>query len=328
MIAGYHKQAIEANADLGARLIAVGDCDASRFRDISERFGVPCMPVDELLARRDIDVVSICTPSGLHAPQAVAAARAGKHVLVEKPMALTLAEADEAIAACNKAGVLLGVVLQRRASPLFRTVHDAIAAGQLGDLTLGVVTIPYFRSRAYYAQAAWRGTWSLDGGGVLMNQGIHQVDLLVWYMGDPVAIQASAATLHHSIEVEDTLAATLRFANGARATIAATTTAGPGYPHRVEVYGTKGGVQIEGESLIRWDMADGSQPPLRPQGQLLNVPSGAGGDPRGIAADGHIAVVRDFIQAVRTGGRPLADGAEGRRSIATILGVYQAAGLR
>lgn len=189
------------------------------------------------------------------------------------------------------------------------------------------MTVPYYRSRAYYAQAAWRGTWKLDGGGVLMNQGIHQIDLLVWYMGDPVAIQARSATLHHAIEVEDTLTATLRFANGALATIAATTTARPGFPHRVEIYGTIGGVQIGGEDLVRWDTANGSEPPLRPSGRLLNAPSGAGGDPRGISPDGHTAIVRDFVQAVLCGGRPVADGAEGRRSLAAIRAVYEASGL-
>jgi len=328
MIAEYHRKAIMASADLGARLVAVGDNDPSRFESISARLCAPCMSVDQVLAHPDVDAVCICTPSGFHAAQTIAAACAGKHVLVEKPMALTVADADAAIAACRSAGVLLGVVLQRRANTLCRTVHDAIAAGKLGDLTMGIVTTPYFRSPAYYAQAAWRGTWELDGGGVLMNQGIHQIDLLLWFMGDPVDIQARAATLHHAIEVEDTLAATLRFANGALATVTASTAAAPGYPHRIEVYGAGGGVQIEGETLIRWDMAGGSEPPLRPLGQLLNTPAGAGGDPRGIFADGHTAVLRDFVQALRGGGRPMADGAEGRRSVAAILGIYQAAGIR
>ena len=327
MIAAYHQQAIAACADLGAQLVALGDADETRFASIEAHFGVPCTTVEHVLANPDIDVVCICTPSGFHAPLAIAAARAGKHVLLEKPMAINLADADAAIEASRESGVLLGVVLQRRTHPLYLAVRHAIDDGLLGDLTLGVVTVPYYRSPAYYAQAAWRGTWALDGGGVLMNQGIHLVDSLVWFMGDPVDVQAYATRLHHKIEVEDTLVATLCFANGAMATIAATTTAAPGFAQRVEVYGTKGGVQIEGETLVRWDLAGATPPPMQAPSHLAPVSAGAGGDPRGISADGHTAIVRDFITALRCGGRPVADGAEGRRSLAAILAIYKAAGL-
>jgi UDP-N-acetyl-2-amino-2-deoxyglucuronate dehydrogenase len=327
MVADYHRQAIAANADLGAQLLAIGHYNPARFDEISARFGVPCMRPDDLLTHPGVDVVCICTPSGGHASQAIAAARAGKHVLVEKPMALSLADADAMITACEQAGVKLGVVLQRRAEPLFRRIHDAIAAGDLGKLTLGVVTIPYYRPQAYFDQAAWRGTWSLDGGGVLMNQGIHLVDLLVWYMGDPVQVLASAGTLHRDIEVEDTLAAALHFANGAVATITATTTAAPGFPHRVEVYGTKGGIQVEGESTGRWELVEPAQATVEPLETVTSTAAGAGGDPRGIAPTGHIAIFRDFVGALRENRAPLVDGTEGRRSLATVLAIYQAAGL-
>jgi len=327
MAADYHRQAIAANAELGARLVAVGHYNPARFADISAQCGVPCVNQEELLAHPEVDIVCICTPSGQHATQAIAAASAGKHVLVEKPMALSLADADAMNAACDQAGVQLGVVLQRRAEPLFQRIYSAIQAGDLGDLTLGVVTLPYHRSQAYYDQADWRGTWALDGGGVLMNQGIHLVDLLIWYMGDPVQVQAYAATLHRDIEVEDTLAATLRFANGALATITATTTAAPGFPHRIEIYGTGGGIQVEGESVCRWELADPAKGTVEPSEISAPANAGAGGDPRGIKPAGHIALFRDFIHALRAN-RPLQiDGAEGRRSLATVLAIYQAAGL-
>jgi predicted dehydrogenase len=232
------------------------------------------------------------------------------------------------IAACDQAGVQLGVVLQRRAEPLFQRIHKAIQAGDLGDLTLGVVTMPYHRSQAYYDQADWRGTWALDGGGVLMNQGIHLVDLLVWYMGDPVEVQAHAATLQRDIEVEDTLAATLRFANGALATITATTTAALGCPHRIEIYGTGGGIQVEGESVCRWELADPAKGTVEPPEISAPADAGAGSDPRGIRPTGHIALFRDFIQALQANRPPPIGGAEGRRSLAAVLAVYQAAGLR
>jgi UDP-N-acetyl-2-amino-2-deoxyglucuronate dehydrogenase len=321
--ARYHKQAIEGNHEQGARLVGVAHYDPTRFEDVSAEFGVPCMGQDDLLARPDVDVVCICTPSGQHAEQTIAAARAGKHVLVEKPMALTLADADAMIEACARAGVLLGVALQRRAEAQFQRVREAIAAGSLGELTLGVVTLPYRRTGDYYAQAAWRGTWEMDGGGVLMNQGIHLVDLLIWTMGDPVAVQAYSATLHHAIQVEDTLAATLRFPNGALATITATTTTAPGFPHRLELYGTGGGIQIEGETIRRWEtVREGAVPPPEAQ-QAVNA--GAGSDPTGIQPAGHILLVRDFLQALREGRPAPVDGAEGRRSLAAVLAIYEAA---
>lgn len=327
MVADYHRQAIAANADQGARLVAVGHYDPARFAEIGAEFGVPCVDQEDLLADATVDVVCICTPSGQHAAQAIAAARAGKHVLVEKPMALSLADADATIAACDRAGVKLGVVLQRRAEPLFQRIHRAIEAGDLGELTLGVVTMPYHRSQAYYEQADWRGTWALDGGGVLMNQGIHLVDLLVWTMGDPVRVQAHADTLHRDIEVEDTLAATLRFANGALATITATTATAPGFPHRIEIYGTGGCIQVEGESVGRWELADPAVATVEPVQTAATAAAGAGSDPRGIAPTGHIAIVRDFIQALRADRAPRIDGAEGRRSLAAVLAIYEAAGL-
>jgi predicted dehydrogenase len=327
MVADYHRKAVEANGDLGARLVTVAHYDPDRFAEIGDRFGVPCVGQEEMLADPTVDVVCICTPSGQHAEQAIAAARAGKHVLVEKPMALSLADADAMIAACERAGVQLGVALQRRVTPPFQRIHRAIEAGDLGELTLGVVTIPYHRPQAYFDQADWRGTWALDGGGVLMNQGIHLVDLLVWYMGDPAEVQARAGTLHREIEVEDTLAATLRFDSGAQATITATTTAAPGFPHRVEIYGTGGGIQVEGESVGRWELADPAGASVEPVPVGRAASAGAGGDPRGIAATGHIAIVRDFVEALRAGRAPQIDGREGRRSLAAVLAIYEAAGL-
>ena len=193
---------------------------------------MPCeTSLEALLERPDVDAVCLCTPSGQHVEQALAAARAGKHVLVEKPIALRLEDADAMIAACRDAGVRLGVALQRRTEPANRALHDAIRAGELGQLVLGTATVPYFRPQSYYDSAAWRGTWSLDGGGALMNQGIHLVDLLLWLMGgDAEVVGASGGVVGHEIEVEDCVVAALRFSGGARGTIVATTAAAPGFP--------------------------------------------------------------------------------------------------
>ncbi len=321
MVARYHQAAVAACAEQGARLVAMGHYDPARFAAITEHFHVPALSFQDLLAHPEVEVVILATPSGQHAAQAMAAAAAGKHVLVEKPMALTRHDADAMIAACARAGVQLGVVLQRRMEPLFRRIHEAIQAGALGALTMAQVTMPYHRSQGYYDQAAWRGTWAMDGGGVLMNQGIHLVDLLVWFMGDPVAVQAQAATLHRAIEVEDTLVATLRFAGGALATLTATTTCEPGLPHRIELYGTRGSIQVEGEFLVRWVEA-GSLPDTSTAGQ---GDAGASGDPGGIDTAGHIAILRDFLDAIHANRAPLVDGMEGRRSLAVVRDVYAAA---
>ena len=329
MVARYHARAIAETP--GARLGAVCRADAARADEAAAELGVPCeASLEALLERPDVDAVCLCSPSGLHAEQAVAAARAAKHVLVEKPMALRLADADAMIAACRDAGVRLGVVLQRRTDPASRALHDAIRAGELGDLVMGTATVPYFRPQSYYDSAAWRGTWSLDGGGALMNQGIHLVDLLLWLMGgEAEVVGASGGAAQHEIEVEDCVVAALRFSSGARGTIVATTAAAPGFPHRVEVYGSRGGAQIEGDALVRWEGQPGeSSPRIRPQAQTpAAVAAGSGASPTGIGTLGHTLIVQDFVSAIREGRNPLVDGVEGRRSLALVLAIYEAAGL-
>lgn len=328
MIARYHAEAIAATP--GAQLTALAASGPARAAEAAERFGVACeASYEALLARPDVDVICICTPSGLHAVQTIAAARAGKHVLVEKPLALSLADADAMIDACYKAGVLLGVALQRRTDPGFCAVRDSIATGALGQMVLGTVSIPYVRPQSYYDSAAWRGTWALDGGGALMNQGIHLIDMLLWFMGNAAEVQARYATLAHEIEVEDCLTASLRFANGALGGIVATTAAAPGFPHRVEVYGTQGGVQIEGESIVRWEMA-GDHGADAGSGFLASRSSGpqaagAGASPGGISVAGHTRIMGDFVAAATEGRTPLVPGEEGRRSLALVLAIYEAA---
>lgn len=319
MVARYHATAIAQTA--GAELVAVCASGPERVAAAEAQFGVPCeTEYERVLGRSDVDVICICTPSGLHAAQAVAAAQAGKHVLVEKPMALTLADADAMIAASRQAGTVLAVALQRRTDPDFAAVHTAIQSGDLGRMVLGVVNIPYLRTQSYYDSAAWRGTWALDGGGALMNQGIHLIDLLLWYMGDIADVQARYDTMAHAIEVEDCITATVRFANGSFGSIAATTAAAPGFPHRVEVYGTRGGVQIEGETIVRWQ-AD-QQPGRSAQAP---VDAGAGAAPTGISAVGHTRLMGDLVEAIRQGRAPLVPGEEGRRSLAAVLAIYAAA---
>jgi UDP-N-acetyl-2-amino-2-deoxyglucuronate dehydrogenase len=324
MIAEYHAGAIAETP--GARLVAVCRADAVRAVETETRFGVPCEPTyAALLARDDVEVVSICTPSGLHAEHTVAAALAGKHVLVEKPMALTLSEADAMIEVCREEHVLLGVALQRRTNPSFAAAQVAIVGGALGQLVLGCVAVPYLRPQDYYRSATWRGTWRLDGGGSLMNQGIHLLDLLLWYMGDATEVQAQMTTLAHTIEVEDCVTATLRFTNGALGSVAATTAAAPGYPHRVEVYGDQGGLLIAGEQIVSWESTSMPHIPMAAAIPASMMVPGAGSSPRGISGEGHQRLIADFVDALRKKRQPIVPGTEGRRSLALALAMYEAA---
>jgi UDP-N-acetyl-2-amino-2-deoxyglucuronate dehydrogenase len=322
MIAEYHRDAIRANAAAGAQLIAIAGHRKERSAEISRRFDAPCVTESALLEHPQVDAICICTPSGLHAEQAIRAAQAGKHVLIEKPIALSLEDADAVIATAAASHVTVGVVLQRRTDPVFRAIAEAIARDEFGRLTLGTITIPYHRPQSYYDEAPWRGTWAMDGGGVLMNQGIHLLDLLVWYLGDPISVQASVETLEHTIEVEDTLAACLCFASGALATITATTTVSRGAPHRLELYGTRGLVQVEGEAIVTWQSA-GTPPKLASLAERSRL--GASASPRGIMLDGHIAIVRDFVDALASRRAPLVDAREARRALAAALAIYRVA---
>jgi UDP-N-acetyl-2-amino-2-deoxyglucuronate dehydrogenase len=318
--ARYHAQAIAATE--GALLVAVSRADASRRADAEREFGVPCeASFDDLVRRDDVDGVCVCSPSGPHGPQATAAARAGKHVLVEKPMALTLAEADEAIDAARTAGVVLGVALQRRTEPAYQALQAAIADGALGRAVLATVTVPYLRTPEYFAATPWRATWAIDGGGVLINQAIHLADLLLWMCGDVREVRASAATVARAIEAEDTLTASLQFESGALGSIVATTGAAPGFPHRLEIYGDRGGVQIEADAVVRWE----ADPRRRPPDAAARADAGSGASPTGLSPDGHRRLLADFVDAVRTGREPLVSGREGRRSLALVLAVYEAA---
>lgn len=325
IIADHHRHAIGVTE--GARLVGVAHPDRALYAEIERNYGVPAVSEEELLADPAVDVMSVCTPSGQHAAQVIRAAEAGKHVLVEKPMALTLGDADAMIAACRANGVTLAVCLQRRTEEAVRRVKAAVDAGALGYVTFATAVMPYFRPDAYFAQADWRGTWAGDGGGVLMNQGIHLLDLLIWFLGDPEVIGASAATLLRHVEVEDTAAFTLRFPGGALAAVAATTTAAPGFPHELRIHGDAGAIGMTGDAVTTWQVQGYGGP--APEVALPGlVDAGPATDPRKVTADGHVKIVANLVAALN-GQEPLiADGEEGRRSLKVVLDVYRAAGLK
>jgi predicted dehydrogenase len=327
MISGFHAKAI---ADVkGARLMA---CFDTR-EEAAVKFGAEhrCQPynnLEALLANPKVDIVTIATPSGAHMEPAVAAARAGKHVIVEKPLEVTLRKCDRIIEACEKAGVRCGAIFPSRFHDSSVKLKKAIEAGRFGRLTLGDAYVKWYRTQAYYDSGAWRGTWALDGGGALMNQAIHSVDLLTWLMGPVVEIQANAATLAHvRIEVEDVVVATLRFASGAIGVLEATTAAYPGYLKRIEIHGSEGSALLEEEDLKAWDFAKPRKEDKTIREQMRDRKSTSGGasDPAAIGHHGHTMQFRDFVEAVKKSRPPAIDGHEGRRSVEIILGVYKAA---
>jgi predicted dehydrogenase len=327
MISSFHARAI---GDVrGAKLAACYDTRAEAAEKFAKQFHCRAYTdLDAMLADPKVAIVTIATPSGAHMEPAVAAARAGKHVIVEKPLEITLKRCDAIIEACKKAGVQLGAIFPSRFHDSSVKLKRAIEYGRFGRLTLGDAYVKWYRTQEYYDSGAWRGTWALDGGGALMNQAIHSVDLLTWLMGPVVEIQANAATLAHvRIEVEDAVVATLRFANGALGVLEATTAAYPGYLKRIEIHGSGGSAVLEEEDLKAWDFAKPrkeDQAILEAMKQHKSTGGGAS-DPAAIGHHGHAMQFRDFVEAVKKNRPPAIDGHEGRRSVEIILGVYKAA---
>ena len=289
----------------------------------------------EAVASPEIDAVAICTPSGTHADLVVAALEAGKHVLVEKPLDITLAAAQRIAAAAAVSDRTVAVVSQHRFDRASVVVHNAVAAGDLGRITSAVASVAWWRSQGYYDSGDWRGTWSLDGGGALMNQSIHTVDLMVWLLGEPVEVFAATGRLSHErIEVEDTAVATVRFAGGALGLIHATTAAYPGISARLQVHGDRGSAIIENDELLFFHAADDETPgsdygSVGTGNQAAAVlpldPSGAVAGPAGLVSQTHVAQYRDFLDAVRTGRPPLVGVAEAMTTLSVILAVYESA---
>lgn len=322
LIAPVHAAAIREIP--GAELVAVVDPAPGVAARRGEALGVPHhAELDAALDRPDVDVVCVCAPTGLHAEIGVRAARAGKHVAVEKPIDVSLDAADRLIAACRDAGVKLTVLSQNRFAPAFLELRELVDGGRLGRLLIGDASIKWYRSPEYYRSAGWRGTRSLDGGGCLMNQGIHYVDVLQWLMGPVRSVVARTSTLLHEIEVEDVAMAVLRFESGAMGMLEAATVAYPGLTERLEVTGTNGTVVVErGETALRRlrDEADtGPRPPAEDDWGWAR----AAAQPASISPRGHAAQLGDMVAAIREDREPRVTGEDGRRPLEIVLAVYE-----
>lgn len=323
MVGRYHCLAL-AEVE-GARLAGVCDLDLARANALAESFGCPVSvaQVEELAERDDVDVLVVGTPSGLHLEACLTAARHGKHIVVEKPIEVTLERADRIIEAAREAGVLLSVVSQKRFEPAARLLHDAVREGRFGRLVFTDARIAWWRSPEYYAGGGWKGTRALDGGGATINQAIHTIDLARWIFGPALRVTGRVATRVHEIEVEDAAAAVIEYASGALGTIQASTASWPGSPARLSVTGEYGSAAIEDGALIEWKLR-GELPHEEDLLAELGAVSGSGaGDPHTMTHQGHALQFADVVRAVREGSPPLVDGTEGRNALELILAIYE-----
>lgn len=307
----------------GVEVAAIYGQNQEKAARLSELFGGKVFnSLPELLQHKPLDVVMIGSPSGLHAEQGIAAAQAGLHVLVEKPLDITTERADALIRECARAGVKLGVCFQDRMAPDVSRLKDLLAAGALGKPILISARVKWYRPPEYYSGSRWRGTAALDGGGALMNQGVHTIDLLLWLIGDVARVSARSLTALHDIEVEDTVVATLEFVNGAIGTLEAATSAYPGYPRRIELTGSKGTIILEHDRIVAADMLSGHVDLLQPTAQGSNPSANS---PVVSDVTGHRKLLLDFIRAIETNSSPNCDGVEGRRSVELVQAIYESA---
>lgn len=312
-----------------AKLVAAYNRTRPKAEAVAQKHGCTAYDdLDALLAREDVEIVTICTASGAHLEPALKAAAAGKHVIIEKPLEITPQRCDQIIAACERSGVKLATVFQSRFSPHNRALKAAIDAGRLGRLVLGDAYVKWFRSQAYYDNGAWRGTWEVDGGGALMNQAIHQIDLLQWMMGDVESVYGQTGTLaHERIDVEDTAAAVIRFASGALGVIEGTTSIYGGYPKRIEIHGSQGTAVLVDDEPERWELAGMTEEERSAVlGSAVRDPNAKTfADPMAMSFDKHRAQLQDFIAAIEEDRSPAVDGREGRKSVEIIRAIYRSA---
>jgi predicted dehydrogenase len=330
MISRFHVRAL--NDIPGTLVAAVFDAipasSAKLQKEVKEQWNIDCdvaADLDALVKHKGVHIVIITTPSGNHMEPAVAAANAGKHVVVEKPMEITLERCDKIIDACDKNKVKLCTIFPSRFGDANVELKKAITAGRFGRLTLGETACKWWREQSYYDQGGWRGTWALDGGGALMNQAIHNVDLLLWMMGDVTHIMGFTSLLaHERIEVEDTCVAALRFKSGALGFIQAATSIWPGYPKTIAIHGDQGTAVIEQDDLLKWDFKVAKPEDDAIRARFAQKVGGSGGssNPAAISHVGHARQLADFIEAIQQGRAPLVDGREGRKAVEVIIGAY------
>ncbi len=310
---GMHARALRRTDSV--RLVAVADVDWARARAFADEWRIPQAygDVQQMLSDPAVAAVHLCTPPGLHESLTRACASAGKHVLVEKPMARNLAEADSMIRACDEAGVWLAAIFNQRFMPLPRKLKDALYQGVLGRLFLAEGHVKWWRPPEYYSGSRWRGSEAGEGGGVLINQAIHTVDLLHWLVGPVAEVTGHTTRGLHDLECEDTAVAVMRFEQGAVATLTASTAVYPGSSDRLEIFGSEGSVVLAGsDGTMSWSLRGGRR--------WQDTHDGSGE----ASLAGHVAQFEDFATAIRDGRPPAVDGAEGRKALELVRAFYAA----
>jgi len=328
IISGTHGNVLKKLHEEGlATLVAAADIDRGKAESFTEKFGgTPVGSLEELLSNPEVDAVTLCTPSGLHGRMAVQAAKAGKHVLSEKPLDVWIDQVDEAIEATRAAGVVYGGIFQERFTKDAQKLKRAVSSGAFGDIVLACAETKWYRSPEYYAQSSWRGSWELDAG-VFSNQGIHSLDKVQWLAGE--VVEVLSATLrpgfHRSIEGETLGVVTVRYASGALGTITMTTLAYDGFPERVDVSGTRGSAMLVGDHLAHFT----TQNPFEEHGAALGVATAEypdkSKDPAALGVEGHEANVRDYVLAVQQGNDPMVSAVEARRAVNLLNMIYKKA---
>ena len=325
MVAGIHAMAIQEIQR--ARVVAVMAPHIEHARSLAKKYSADaCDTLEELVSRDDVDVVDVCSPSGVHMEAAVKGAEAGKHVLVEKPLDVTLERCDRIIEACESGKVKLGGIFQNRFEDNTLLIKGKIERGRFGRLILCDAYVKWYRDEQYYESSSWKGTWEFDGGGALMNQSIHAVDLLQWFAGDVASVRAFSETLLHRIEVEDTAVAILRFRNGALGVIEGTTACYPGFAKRIEIHGEKGTAILEDENIVRWDFVDEGAEDREIKGRCAErkVVGAGASDAAAIKHINHKRQVENFLDGIEGKDEILVDGYEARKAAEIVLAIYRA----
>lgn len=330
LIAEFHARAL---AEIkGAKLVACLDKFPERSRTFSEKHGGTAYDdLESFLAHPGLEVVNICTPSGLHLDAALPAAAAGKHLIIEKPLETTTARCAQIIEACRKGGVTLSGIFPSRFHEAAKALKTAVEGGRFGRLTMGSAYVKWWRDPEYYAKGGWKGTKALDGGGALINQSIHAIDLLLWFMGDAVEVTAWTGTVgHEGIEVEDNAVAAIKFRNGALGVIQGSTAVWPGFLKRVEVSGMAGSAIMEEGNLSFWKFRSETPADDEIRRLLASATSSGGGasDPAAIGHHGHKLQFENVIAAIENGTKPLVDGVEASKAVSLIEAIYRSAETR
>ena len=319
-ISAAHGSALKLLEEAGcAKLVTCYDILPEKSQAFSEKYGAGISESYESMLASDIDAVCVCLPSGIHVPYAIQALKAGKNVVVEKPLGITEEQLNEIEQAAKECGKKVGVISQLYFSDGFTKALEAVKSGKLGKIVLGEVSMKYWRTAQYFIDGGWRGTWAMDGGGALMNQGIHGVQLLLHLLGPVESLKAYAHTLLHDIEVEDTAVVAIKFKNGALGNIIASTATSPGFEREITIHGEKGSVSLINEEVVMWHV------PGEEEAEAKNAPAepGTASDPKAFGHSLHARQIGQFVEACEKNETPVLSIAEGRRPVELILAIYK-----